>query len=60
MQWALLAVTLYAAEGAVRVFEAPPAATLAALELLLAATFYVAAIVYLRPFKRAARRREQQ
>jgi uncharacterized membrane protein len=59
MQWALLAVPLYAAEGAVRAFEPGPAARLAALELLLAATFYAAAIVYLRPFKRAARRREQ-
>lgn len=59
MQWALAAVLLYAAEGAVRVFESPPAPTLAALELLLAAAFYVAAIVYLRPFKRAGYRQEQ-
>jgi uncharacterized membrane protein len=58
MQWALLTVPLYAAEGAVRVVDAPPVPTLAALELLLAAGFFCAAIVYLRPFKRAARRRE--
>lgn len=57
IQWALLVVLLYVAEGALRLFDPPPAAALAALELALAAVFFVAAIVFLRPFKRAARAR---
>ncbi len=59
MQWALLLVLLYAAEGAVRVADAPPAAVLAAIELALALAFFAAAIVYLRPFKKAARARSR-
>lgn len=54
-QWALLLVLLYAAEGAVRVFDPAPSSTLAALELALVLVFFVAAIVFLRPFKQAAR-----
>lgn len=57
MQLALMLVLLYVFEGAARVLEAPPARWLAATELVLALTFFVAAIVYLRPFKRAARAR---
>jgi uncharacterized membrane protein len=57
MQWALLLSLLYVLEGAVRVFEAPPVALLAATELALAGLFFAAAIVYLRPLKRAARAR---
>jgi uncharacterized membrane protein len=59
MQWALLLVLAYAAEGSVRIADAPPASTLAALELVLALAFFAAAIVYLRPFKQAARARSR-
>jgi uncharacterized membrane protein len=56
-QWALLLVLLYLAEGSVRVFDPAPQATLAWIELVLGAGFFVAAVAYLRPFKRAARAR---
>jgi len=56
-QWATLIVLLYVAEAAVRAFEPAPHATLAWIEFALASTFFAAAIVYLRPFKLAARRR---
>jgi uncharacterized membrane protein len=55
MQWALLIVLLYVAEGALRLLDPQPVAALALLELALAASFFVAAVVYLRPFKRAAK-----
>jgi len=55
MQWALLLVPLYFCEGVVRTFDAAPAAALAWIETLLSLAFFVAAIAYLRPFKRAAR-----
>jgi uncharacterized membrane protein len=57
MQWALLLSLLYVLECAVRVFEPAPVGLLAALELALALLFFGAAIVYLRPLKRAARAR---
>lgn len=57
MQWALLLVLAYLLEGTVRAFEPAPYGTLAWIELLLVAVFFVAAVVYLRPFKRAARAR---
>lgn len=59
-QWATLIVLLYVAEAAVRAFEPAPYSTLAWIELALAATFFAAAIVYLRPFKLAARRRRAE
>ncbi len=55
LQWALLLAPLYFCEGVVRTFDAAPIARMAWLELLLALAFFVAAIVYLRPFKRVAR-----
>lgn len=57
MQWALMLSLLYVLEGAVRVFDPPPVRLLATIELALATLFFVAAIVYLRPLKRAARAR---
>ena len=57
MQWALLLVLAYIAEGSVRALDAPPASTLAMIEIALGLAFFAAAIVYLRPFKKAARRR---
>jgi len=60
MQWALPLSLLYLAEGSVRIFDAPPAAALAAIEILLALAFFVAAIVYLRPYKLAAKARSHR
>lgn len=57
MQWALLLSLLYVLEGAVRVFEPAPVRQLAAIEIALAGLFFAAAIVYLRPLKRAAKAR---
>jgi uncharacterized membrane protein len=57
MQVALFVVLLALLEGGVRLFEPPPGAWLAALELAFAIAFFVAAIVYLRPMKLAARQR---
>jgi uncharacterized membrane protein len=57
MQWALMLSLLYAAEGAVRLFDAAPSGLLATIELALAGLFFVAALVYLRPLKRAAKAR---
>lgn len=54
MQWTLLLVLAYALEGLVRAFEPAPYGSLARLELALVTTIYVGAIIYLRPFKRAA------
>ena len=59
MQWALLLVLLYIAEGSVRAADPPPAGTLAMIEIALGLAFFVAAIVYLRPFKKAARARQR-
>jgi len=58
MQWATLLSLLYLAEGSVRVFEDAPVGTPAIAEMALALLFFVAAIVYLRPFKQAARSRQ--
>jgi uncharacterized membrane protein len=60
LQWALLATPLVLGEGAVRLFESPPAARCAALELALGLAFFAAAVVVLRPLKRAARQRAAQ
>lgn len=54
-QWALLLVLAYLLEATVRVFEPAPYGTLAWIELLLVTVFFVAAIIYVRPFKQAAR-----
>ena len=48
-QWTTLVVLLYVCEGLVRaISDPPPARDLAVVELLLAATVYVAAILWLR------------
>ncbi len=54
MQWALLLVLLYVAEGSLRIADAAPVDRLATIEIVLALLFFVSAIVYLRPFKQAA------
>jgi uncharacterized membrane protein len=55
MQWAVLLSLLYIAEGTVRIFDGWPANAMAALEIAIGMVFFVAGIVYLRPFKQAAR-----
>jgi uncharacterized membrane protein len=57
MQWALLLVLAYLMEGAVRAFEPAPYNVMAWIELVLVSAFFVGAIVYVRPFKRAAKAR---
>jgi uncharacterized membrane protein len=60
MQWALLLVLPYIAEGSVRLADAAPANLLAMIEVALGLLFFAAAIVYLRPFKQAARARNRR
>jgi uncharacterized membrane protein len=59
MQWALLLVLLYVGEGSLRLADPAPIDMLATVELAFGALFFVAAIVYLRPFKLAARGRSR-
>ncbi|WP_248321954.1 DUF2069 domain-containing protein [Caballeronia sp. Sq4a] len=61
LQWSCMLVLLYLAEGIVRgMSEAGLSARLAWLEALLALAFFVCAIAYVAPFKRAARARKRQ
>ncbi|MEZ2349243.1 DUF2069 domain-containing protein [Caballeronia sp. RCC_10] len=58
LQWASMLVLLYFAEGIVRGMTDPGlSARLAWLETLLSLTFFVCAIAYVAPFKRAAKLR---
>jgi uncharacterized membrane protein len=57
LQWASMLVLLYLMEGIVRgMSDRGPSASLAWLEALLALLFFVCALAYIAPFKRAARR----
>ena len=58
-QWASMLVLLYLMEGVVRAMSdpAPLSAALAGLEAALSLVFFLAAIFYVRPAKRAARAR---
>ena len=58
MQWALLLVLPYIAEGSVRLVDAPAVGVMSVIEIALGAAFFAAAVVYLRPFKKAARARK--
>ena len=54
-RWAMMLVLAYVVEGCVRAYaEAPPVATLALIEIALAAAFFVTAIVYVRVRTRPA------
>jgi len=58
MQWASMLVLLYVAEGVVRgMTDRGLSATLGWCETALAIGFFAAALAYVAPFKRAARRR---
>jgi len=58
-QWASMLILLYLMEGVVRAMSdpAPMSAALAGLEIALSLVFFIAAILYVRPAKRAARAR---
>ena len=48
-QWSMMLVLAYLAEGCVRAYaEQPPSSTLALLEIVLSATFFVTSIAYVR------------
>jgi uncharacterized membrane protein len=57
MQWASMLILLYLMEGAVRAYSdpAPLSAEMAWIEIVLSAIFYLCAIFYVRPAKRAAK-----
>ncbi|MAL01937.1 DUF2069 domain-containing protein [Neopusillimonas maritima] len=56
MQWASMLILLYFMEGVVRAYSDPNAmsAMLAGVEIVLSFVFYVCALMYLRPAKKAA------
>jgi len=58
-QWASMLSLLYLMEGVVRAMSdtQPVSASLAGLEIVLVAVFFLSAIFYVRPAKRAARRK---
>ncbi len=57
MQWAAMLILLYFMEGVVRAYSdpSPLSATMAVIEIALSLVFYLCAILYVRPAKRAAR-----
>ncbi|OZI30110.1 hypothetical protein CAL29_18760 [Bordetella genomosp. 10] len=59
-QWASMLSLLYVMEGTVRFMSdiSPVSAALAGLELALSLVFFISAIMYVWPAKRAARRRK--
>lgn len=60
LQWASMLALLYLAEGIVRGMSDPGfSATLGWIEVVLSAVFFVAALAYVAPFKRAAKRARQ-
>ncbi|WP_040549271.1 DUF2069 domain-containing protein [Pusillimonas noertemannii] len=57
MQWACMLILLYLMEGVVRVWSDPSPASvaMAGIEVALSLVFYLCAIFYVRPAKRAAK-----
>ena len=57
MQWASMLILLYFMEGVVRAYSdpAPASVLMASIEIALTLVFYLCAIFYVRPAKRAAR-----
>jgi len=62
MQWAAMLILLYFMEGVVRAWSdpAPLSALMAGLEIFFSLVFYLCAIFYLRPAKRAAKQKAAQ
>lgn len=58
LQWAAMLILLYFMEGVVRAWSdpAPMSVLMAWFEIVLSLTFYVCALMYLWPSKKAARR----
>jgi uncharacterized membrane protein len=59
LQWAAMLILLYFMEGVVRAWSDPHSmwVIMACIEIVLSTIFYVCAIMYLRPAKRAAKQR---
>ncbi|GAB3630639.1 membrane protein [Pandoraea terrae] len=58
MQWSSMFILLFVAEGIVRgMSDSGPSSVLAWIETALSVLFFLCTILYLRPFKRAARTR---
>lgn len=57
MQWAAMLILLYFMEGVVRAWSdpSPMSSLMAIIEVVLSFTFYLCAILYLRPAKKQAR-----
>ena len=57
LQWASMLILLYFMEGVVRAYSdpAPMSALMAGFEIALSVVFYLCAILYVRPAKRAAK-----
>lgn len=57
LQWAAMLILLYFMEGVVRAWSdpSPMSAWMGGLEILFSLTFYLCAVCYLRPAKRAAK-----
>lgn len=62
LQWSSMLVLLYFMEGVVRWYSdiSPVSSTLGAVETVLSLLFFVAAILYVRPAKQAAKRAKKQ
>jgi uncharacterized membrane protein len=59
LQWAAMLILLYFMEGVVRAWSdpSPMSAAMGGIEIVLSLVFYLCAILYLRPAKRAARQK---
>lgn len=57
LQWAAMLILLYFMEGVVRAWSdpAPMSALMAVFEIVFSLAFYLCAVLYLRPAKRAAK-----
>lgn len=62
LQWAAMLILLYFMEGVVRAWSdpSPLSAMMGWFEIVLSFTFYLCAILYLRPAKQAARRNAKE
>jgi uncharacterized membrane protein len=62
LQWAAMLILLYFMEGVVRAWSdpSPLSALMAGFEILFSFVFYLCAILYLRPAKRAAKQRARE
>lgn len=58
LQWAAMLILLYFMEGVVRAWSdpSPMSALMAGLEIIFSFVFYLCAVLYLRPAKRAAKK----